>query len=265
MKQKHMLKYIISFCLFCITFNVVGQETEIAKESDKPEEVQHNEVIAKTENILDSVNVRYKKKYGLRAGVDIFKPILSIVNSNFSGFDIVGDYRLKRNLYIAAEIGIAEQGVRRDTYHFTTKGSYISAGLNYNMFKNWLEMDNEIYLGVRYGFSAFSQTVDYYTLFQKGTEIDGISDSYFEPKKVEESVEYDDLTAHWTAFVFGMKVEVLKNFYLGVSTQFNIMLASTDLSNFENQYVPGFNKVFSTGTGIGFNYTVSYRIPLYKK
>ena len=257
MKQKHILKYFISFCFTCITFTGFGQEIEA------PEEVENNEIIAKTEAIVDTV--AYKKNYGLRVGIDISKPILSIVRTTYSGFEIVGDYRLKRDLYIAAEIGAAEQDTRRDTYHYTTKGSYISAGMNYNMFKNWLEMDNEIYLGFRYGFSAFSQTLNKYVIFQEGTEIEGISDSYFEPKEVEIPREYNDLTAHWVALVFGIKVETFKNLYLGVSVQFNTMLATTDLDNFESLHVPGFNKVYTTDNGTGFNYTISYRIPLYKK
>jgi hypothetical protein len=252
-----MLKYIISTCFVFITFIVVGQETE------EPKKVNNNEVVAKTETTNETLP--FKKKYGLRVGIDISKPILSLMKNNFTGFEIVGDYRIKRDLYIAAEIGAAEQDTRRDTYQFTTKGSYIAAGINYNFFKNWLEMDNEIYMGMRYGFSSFSQTVNYYTVFQKGTEINGTSDSYFEPKKVEIPRDYNDLTAHWIAIVFGMKVETLKNLYLGFSVQINSLLTSTQPQGFENLNIPGFNKVYSTGNGIGFNYTLSYRIPLYKK
>lgn len=259
MKQRHILRFSISFCfmLFVTLSN--------SQEKPKPKVKKDTEVVAKTSTIDADSIVVYKKNYGLRLGIDIVKPILSAVKTNYNGFEIVGDYRVKKNLYIAAEIGVAEQVKRRDTYAFTASGSYISAGVNWNTFKNWLEMDNEIYVGARYGFSLFDQTVDQYTIYQEGTEIDGISGPYFEPRSNFTPRTYENLTAHWFGLLFGLKVETLKNLYLGAHIQFNFMLNQTQPDNFQNLYVPGFNKVFSTGTGLGFGYTIAYRIPLYKR
>jgi hypothetical protein len=36
-------------------------------------------------------------------------------------------------------------------------------------------------------------------------------------------------------------------------------------SGFDNLYIPGFNRTYDGSFGVGFNYTVSYFIPLYKK
>jgi hypothetical protein len=35
--------------------------------------------------------------------------------------------------------------------------------------------------------------------------------------------------------------------------------------NFENLYIPGFNRTYAGNFGAGFNYTVTYFVPLYKK
>lgn len=259
MKQKHILKYIISCCFILCTCIITGQKKEKPPKKEKPE------VVAKTAPIESDSIVVYKKNYGLRVGVDLVKPILTTIKDNYSGFELVADYRVTKNLYLAAEVGVAEQIKPRDTYAFTATGSYISAGINYNTFKNWLEMDNEIYVGARYGFSLFDQTVNNYTIYQEGTDIDGISGSYFEPRTNNTPRVYNDLTAHWMGLLFGLKVETLKNLYLGANIQFNIMLTQTQPDNFHNIFVPGFNKVYSSNTGISFGYTISYRIPLYKK
>ena len=259
MKQKHILKYIISCCFVLSTCFVTGQEEKQTPKENK------TDVVAKTSTIEPESLVVYKKNYGLRVGIDLVKPVLSAVKTNYNGFEIVADYRVKKNLYIAAEIGVAEQIKRRDTYAFTASGPYISAGFNYNTFKNWLEMDNEIYIGARYGFSVFDQRVDEYTIYQKGTAINGISGPYFEPRRNIVPKRYEDLTAHWMGLLFGLKVETFKNLYLGANIQFNFMLAQTQPDHFKNLFVPGFNKVYSTGTGLSFGYTISYRIPLYKK
>jgi hypothetical protein len=35
--------------------------------------------------------------------------------------------------------------------------------------------------------------------------------------------------------------------------------------NFDNLFIPGFNRTYDGTFGAGFNYTVSYFIPIYKK
>jgi hypothetical protein len=35
--------------------------------------------------------------------------------------------------------------------NFTTKGSYLKVGFDYNAYENWLDMENVISIGMRYG------------------------------------------------------------------------------------------------------------------
>lgn len=207
----------------------------------------------------------YKKKYGLRVGVDVSKFIIGARDENFKGLEFVGDYRLKKDLYLAGEFGFIDKNSEEDTYKFNTKGTFVTLGININAFKNWLEMDNEIYYGFRYGFSTFSQTLNEYTVYQKGTDIAGVSDVYFEPATIAEGQKFNNLTGHWVALTAGFKVETFKNLYLGASIFVNKMITSTEPDNFKNLYIPGFNKVYVNQSGVSFNYTISYRIPLYKK
>jgi hypothetical protein len=240
-----MLKYITSLILALLTFTANAQENE--------------------ELTISNDSIVYKKNFGLRIGADISKPIIASRDANYSGFELVADYRIKKDLYIAGEIGIVDKTSEEDNYNFTTKGSYITAGINVNAFKNWLEMDNELYYGLRYGFSTFSQTLNEYTVFQEGsTTLDGTS-AYFDPKTETPNEEFSGLTAHWMSLVFGMKVETFKNLYLGLSMNISKLIGTTDPNNFKTLYIPGFNKVYATDSSVSFNYTISYRIPLYKK
>ena len=250
-----MSKYTISLCLlFVALFANAQQNTAAESKTEKPaiEQVAQDSIV-------------YKKNYGLRVGLDLSKPVISAIKDNFTAYEIVADYRLKKNFYIAAEIGYTDKNSSRDTYLFNTKGSYMTAGININTFENWLEMDNEIYIGARYGISRFSQTVRSYHILQEGSSINGISSPYFEPKEVTTPYMYDKLSAHWFALVIGFKVQTIKNLYLGCSVQLNRMLFTEEPENFKNLFVPGFDKVFASNSGISFNYTLSYRIPLYKK
>ena len=118
-------------------------------------------------------------------------------------------------------------------------------------------MQNEIYVGFRYGFSTFSQTLNSYTINNNP-----YLDDFAQPINGE---KYSGLSAHWAEVVLGIKAEILNNLYLGFSFSGKKMLSSKQPDNFKNLFVPGFNRVFLNNSGFGFNYTISYLIPLYKK
>mgnify|MGYP000742902413 CR=1 FL=1 len=54
------------------------------------------------------------------------------------------------------------------------------------------------------------------------------------------------------------------NIYVGFSVRMNRLLTNTKPDNFDNLYIPGFNRTYNGDFGIGFNYSVSYFLPLYK-
>ncbi|MDD3722404.1 MAG: DUF6048 family protein [Lutibacter sp.] len=198
-----------------------------------------------------------KENYGIRVGVDLSKPLISLLEPESKGLELVADMRILRNYYAAVELGYEDKTTSEDYMNFTTKGSYIKAGVNYNAYKNWKGMTNEIYVGVRYGFSIFDQTLNSYTPNVKGT--------YFIPTEVMPGTKFKDLSAHWAELVFGLKAETFKNLYLGFSFSFKTMISTKEPDNFKNLYVPGFNSVYLNDTGFGVNYTLSYLIPIIKR
>lgn len=201
--------------------------------------------------------IKLKESYGLRVGIDISKPTISFIDSDKKGLELVGDIRFLRNYYAAVELGYEDVISTDDYINFTSKGSYIKIGVNYNAYQNWAGMTNEIFFGGRYGFSFLSQTLNNYSPNVNGT--------YFEGELNEINTEYKDLTAHWLEFVLGMKVETFKNVYLGTQISIKKMISTKEPENFKNMYIPGFNRVFLNDMGIGFNYTISYLIPIIKK
>ena len=208
-------------------------------------------------NVAQEKDSIYKTTYGLRLGVDISKPIIGMLNSSSSGIEFVADYRIKKNWYIAAEFGTQEETTVEDYTNSTAKGSFYKIGLNYNAYQNWLDMNNEIFVGFRYATSAFEQTLNSYNA--------NTGSDYFAGNTISTAITTKDLTAHWTEFVLGLKVETFKNLFVGFSFSYKIMLSLEHPDNFKSLYVPGFNTVFETETGFGFNYTISYTIPFFSK
>ena len=117
-----MSKYFISTLFLCCFF--IGQSQQ------KPIDLKPKDTVVRSQ------------KYGLRIGADLSRLIISSVNDDFTGFEVLGDYRISQKYFIAAELG-NEKRTRQeelsevqDIYNFTTSGSYIKLGVDYNTYAN---------------------------------------------------------------------------------------------------------------------------------
>jgi len=238
-----MLKYSISLLFLLVFVAVRGQSKPI---TTKP---------------MDTVV--YKQKYGLRVGVDLSRPIVSFAQDNYTGLEFVGDYRLTQKLFLAAELGNEKKTKQEDVYNFTTSGSYIKLGVDYNTYANWYGEQNSIFIGGRYAISTYSQTINNYQIFN--------SNRYWSPNGFasgsDVAQEFGGRSTSWLEFVFGTKVELFANIYLGGSVRLGFFFGDANRdSDFPDLFIPGFNKVTDGSRfGVGYNYSLSYFIPLYKK
>ncbi|MGA9636872.1 DUF6048 family protein [Flavobacterium sp.] len=281
--MKHTLKYIISLCFFFAFFLSNAQETTSKKPVPqvKEENTPVEEPIIKKEKTKerkkvvsdnsfanaeplpqevknDSVIVPKTERYGIRLGIDLFKLTRGFYDKNYKGIELVGDYRFTKRYFLAAEIGTEDKTTDDTRLNFTTKGSYIKAGFDYNGYENWLDMENIISIGMRYGFSTFSQELNDYKIYN--------ASQYFgETAKIYSGEKFDGLTASWIEIVAGIKAKVFNNVFVGFSLRLNTLISNKKPSNFDNLYIPGFNRTYDGSFGVGFNYTVTYFVPIFKK
>lgn len=228
MKMRHTLKSIFSFVLLGLSLNLAAQDS----------------IPKKTE------------RYGIRVGADLSRLARSFYEKDYRGFEIVGDYRLSKKIFIAGEIGNEDLTENEAQLSFTTKGSYFKAGFDFNAYENWLDMENMIYAGMRYGVSTFSQQLNSYAIYN--------TNPYFGQDILMPNQKFDGLTAHWVEFVAGVKAELFSNLFLGFSVRMNYLVSNKKPEGFDNLYIPGFNRTYEGNFGVGFNYSLSYFIPLYK-
>jgi len=205
----------------------------------------------------DSISI--KNKFGLRAGVDLSKLLNSAFNDDYEGFEVSADLRILKNIYISAEIGTEKKIISNDYLNTEAKGNYLKAGGDYNMYTNWLGMDNLIYSGFRIGFSNFSQTINSYTIYDVNNQPWGQA-TYYNP------IVSDNLNALWMEFIVGIKTQVLNNLFLGFNIQLKNLISDKTKNNIDNVYIPGFNRTYdSSSLGSGFSYSISYLVPIIKK
>jgi len=235
MKMKHILIFIISIT-FTSSFSVMAQE----------ESTTLNDTIAKTE------------KYGLRIGADLSKPIRSFFEDDYSGFEVMADFRVSKKFFAAVELGNESKDRFEENLKSSTSGSYAKVGFNFNAYNNWLGMNNEISAGLRYGFSTFKQELLGYGIYTE--------DNTFPNTFVENPIEYKGLTAHWAEFIMSIKAEVYTNLYLSINLQLKRKVSEDKPENFNNLFIPGFNRTYDFSEfGVGYGYTLSYLIPIFKK
>lgn len=235
MKKLYMLKYFISIILIINSLNFYSQEEY---------------------NVLDSVPL--KTTFGMKIGVDISKQIRMLTEPNYKGLVITGDYRITNRLFIAGEFGNEEKKVTNEVLDFDTDGSFLKLGVNYNVYNNREGLENEIYVGFRYGHSKFNHKLNSYTIYN--------TDNYWDQNLVNTNNDFNNLTASWFELVLGFNAEVLNNIYMGINLRLNRLLNQESPENFSNLYIPGYNKVLEGNNfGVGISYSIFYQIPIFKK
>ena len=241
MKLTHTWVFYISLLSFCYSVS------------------QENDNIT----INDSLNLKKEKSINLRVGFDLYRIILSRVSDDFDGFEIVGDLNVSENFFIALELGNLDITKQVEQVNFTTNGNYFKVGFDYNMFENLEGMNNHITLGARIGSSRHDQTLNSYTILDRTrywTNSDLPITNGFA------TGERPDLNALWFEVVLNFKVQILKNIYTGISLRLNRLISDKIPSNFDNIYIPGFNKKTQDNVfGAGFNYTLTYNFSLLSK
>jgi len=234
MKMKRTLLFCIS--LLVMSFSGMAQE-------------QNTEVVD---------TLKFDQKYGLRIGLDLAKPARTLLEEGYSGFEIMGDFRITDQIFAAAELGNEEHDWNETNLQATTKGSYIKIGADLNAYKNWLGMNNAIFGGLRYGFSTFQQQLNSYSV--------ATTNPTFPSDIRVDSQEFKGLTASWVELIVGIKTEIYNNLFLSVNLQLKRQVSATAPENFDNLYIPGFNRTYDFSEfGVGYGYTISYLIPIFKK
>ncbi|MBC7747352.1 MAG: hypothetical protein H7Z76_02005 [Methylotenera sp.] len=273
--MQHTLRSFFSICLLVSLTLAQAQETTPRGEPVKQTTVvKRVSVSPKTDQkipdaplplvaidpkIINSDSIPLKTdRYGVRVGLDLYKVTRGLYDKNYKGIEFVGDYRLTKKYFLAAELGNENKTTDDDRVNFTTKGSYLKVGFDYNAYENWLDMENIISIGMRYGFSTFNQQLNSYRIYN--------ANPYFaETPIIPSGQKFDGLSASWIEVVAGIKAKVFDNVFVGFSLRLNRLVTNKEPDNFSNLYIPGFNRTYDGSFGVGFNYTVTYFVPIYKK
>lgn len=209
-------------------------------------------VNAQDRNPKDSVKtVKPSFINGLRIELDA-SPVITTLLSKGETYSFEGAVQttLFKKYFPVFELGFA--GANRTTdqnINFNTKGAFMRIGNDFSVMKqkeNASKYQNYFLAGVRLGLSNFTYNM---------TNIE-IKDDYWD---VSKTYNLNDLTATklWFEIAAGIRVEIIKNIYMGWTLRNKRMLTNDAEGKISPWYVPGFGVNNSSVWAV--NYALGYR------
>ncbi len=186
-------------------------------------------------------------------GVNLWDPIMRALGQKYGLIGFWGEFSIHNwfKPYVEFGLGMANNSPKDENYTYkSSMAPYLKIGLNYNFLYNSTP-DYSVYLGLRYGVSHFNYELE-------GVVID---QGYWDENQVM-NIPKQSATVGYAEFLVGLKVMIVKNFYLGWELKAHALLHKGSHLNGNPWYIPGYGTDPSLFTG---SFSLSYRLPLGKK
>lgn len=190
---------------------------------------------------------------GLLITADISAPVMKLLGTQYGSYEVGLELDLYHRFFPVIELGVgaAQYAPANNNYTFNcTPSLYGRVGLNYNFFYN-NGSESFVGIGLRYGLTSFKYNWDNITL----------NDNYW-GSTIVTSTPYETAFAHWGEIAAVLRVQIYKNFYMGLSARYRLLIDCGSSQYGEPYFIPGFGP---QAGGFGFTYTVGYNIPFGKK
>jgi len=193
------------------------------------------------------------RTYGPRVGIDVAPFVSYFASPPIIGAEVNLDFEIATNYYPVFELGFSSMSDSIVDVSYSSAGTYARIGLDYNLLPlDDRSVHHSITAGFRYGFSLFRHEASNIL----------IPGEYWGDYLIE---SYENtLTGHWLELVGGIKAEVLPNFFLGWSIRYRILLNQSMDEQLTPLLIPGYGNG-AENRGMGFSYSISYKIPLFRK
>lgn len=203
------------------------------------------------------IKVRQPMKYPLMesasVGVDIWNPLMRAFGQHYGLIDFSAQVSLHNRYKPTTEIGLGIANNTPADNNFTYKSplsAYLRLGLDYNFLYNSTP-DYQYFVGVRFGFTKFSYSVEDIT----------INSSYWE-EVAHPTIPSQHPFVSWGELVMGLKVKLLGPISAGWTFRFHSIFHESKSQYGKPWYIPGYGSRNGKITG---SFTISYTLGLNKK
>lgn len=197
----------------------------------------------------DTVRVALYNGFTIQA--DIASAVTSaLANGETYSYEAGIQVDLKHKYYPILELGVAGANkTTADNIGFTTNAPFGRIGVDFNILKKKPDSkptNNLFLVGLRLGMSNFKYKITNAT----------ISNDYWGGSEI---VDYSNIPAStkvWWEIIAGVRVEILKNVYMGWTVRTKNLLTQDTEGEVAPWYIPGYG--ISASGKWGLNYTIGY-------
>ncbi len=187
---------------------------------------------------------------GLLLTTDVASPVMNLLGTQYGNYEVALEVDLYHRFFPVVEVGVGTAHYAPDESNYTyvcNPSLYARLGANYNFFYN-NGSESFIAAGLRYGLTGFSYQWKDITIDNPyWGSVDNISTSQ------------QRAFAHWGEIVVALRVQIYRNFYMGWSGRYRLLIGCGTSTYGEPYFIPGFGP---KGTTFAFTYTIGYRLPL---
>lgn len=262
-RSKEVIRTIMCVLLALLSMQVVAQRAVTPVDSDDlPYEIRLKQAMRAAADTVTTDTIATQEVdtipsgpllRGLLITADVSSPIMNLLGTQYGNYEVALELDILHRFFPVLEVGMGMCNYTPEMNNYTFRtplAPYARLGLNYNFFyKN--ESESFIGIGLRYGLTYFNYAWDNITL----------NDTYWD-SEVSTSTPMQKAFAHWGEIVATLRVQIYKNFYMGWSGRYRLLI-NCDTSQYgEPYFIPGFGPKAST---FAFTYTIGYNIPFNTK
>lgn len=202
--------------------------------------------------IIPAIGNIYPLLSDVSIGVDIWDPVMRILGQGYGGVGFMGQLSLHNRFFPTLEAGLSMANMTPDEMNYTFKSPlapYFKIGCDYNIFYN-SNNAYQFHVGLRYGFSSFSYSVEDVTL----------NNGYWDETTTFNIPSQNTTVGYWE-FVAGVKVKIGGPISMGWAFKYHSIIHESKSTYGPTMYVPGYGKRTNPITG---SFYVIYTLPLNK-
>lgn len=252
MKVLKMYKYLY-ISILLLLFGSSCAKAQLDRMQNMTNNLQSNAQKVDDEEENKEPQILVIKDQGLSVGIDLSPFIVRLINDERTGLAFVGRYGFNYRWYANAELGYENAKYSNDNYEYTSNGTFIRVGIDYDIF-NMVDFptNDNIFVGLRYCYAWQNHKSDHFN----------IVDSYW--GDYSGSINNTSVNSHSIDALFGLRCEMLPNFYMGWSFRCRFLLASAHDNILDPYAIAGYGQ-YDNKVCMGFTYTIEYQLPLNKK
>ncbi len=207
--------------------------------------------------LKETAKILYPKFHNVSVGLNVWDPLMRAFGQKYGIADAWVELSLYNRFKPVFEVGLGQANSTPSGSDFTYRSPlsvYFRLGANYNfLFKK--DSDYSVYLGLRYGFSPFSFSVDDVHL----------NNSYWGENPTF-NIPSQNMTVGWAEVVFGLRVKLSGPLSAGWAVKYQSILHQSKAPYGEPWYIPGFgSRNAHLSASFSFIYTFDIKSKTNKK